>query len=40
MTLNAMKKKNINLKKIAEKFQEKGINVQVCKRPVFKCIGT
>ncbi len=34
MTLEA--KKKINLKKIVERLQEKGINVQICKRPRLK----
>lgn len=40
MTLEEKKKKHINLKKIAKKLQENGINVQICKRPTFKCMGT
>ncbi|WP_268888420.1 hypothetical protein [Heyndrickxia shackletonii] len=40
MTLEEKKKKKMNLKKIAEKLQEKGINVQICKRPSFKWIST
>ncbi|WP_281397272.1 hypothetical protein [Heyndrickxia vini] len=34
------KKKKMNVKKIAEQLQKKGINVQICRRPNFKCMGT
>jgi len=37
MTLEA--KKKIHLNKIVERLREKGINVQICKRPSIKCIG-